>query len=142
MTQTERAWAAQTAGADLRESARRLQLLADELLAEAAQRESLQSSRSLTDPVGGLRQTLIALASTGVVDPGAAAEDGSVHVLRGTARLVAGESCTELRTHDYAPLPGGAHLLSADGPAVILHSVVSVPTSPPSRSEAPGGPTR
>ena len=105
----------------------RLQLLADELLTEAASRESLRSTRPLPDPVSGLRQTLIALAGPAVVEASEGRTDGSLHVLRGSARLVAGNACTELQTHDYAPLPLGPHVISADATAVILHSVVVPP---------------
>jgi hypothetical protein len=109
------------------ESAHRLALLATELLAEAASRDTLQSTRPVADPVSGLRQTLIALAGVAAVETDDAGTPGSLHVLRGTARLLAGEHCTDLQTHDYVPLPIGRHVISADAATVILHSVVLPP---------------
>ncbi len=115
---------------DTRAPALGLQVLADELLAEAAAGGSLQASRPLPDSVSGLRQTLIALTGPVSVTSSEDCVAGSVHVLRGTARLVAGEICTELATLDDAPLPRGHHVISADAAAVLVLSVVVAPHAP------------
>jgi hypothetical protein len=132
-----------TAVSDLMAVALRLQMLADEMMAEAASRESLRSTRRLPDSVSGLQQTLIALAGASSVHPSDGRTEGSLHVLRGAARLVAGNDSIELQTHDYAPLPIGPHVISADVAAVILHSVVAPPEAPPtSRASAGINPSR
>lgn len=137
MTTTRHGSTAEAEVADRKQSANRLQRLADELLLEVATRTSRQATRMVPDPVSGLRQTLIALAGADFADTTSAGHDGSVHVMRGTVRLVTGEQCVELRTHDYASLPSGPHVLSAAEAAVILHSVVVVaPEAPPQISSA------
>lgn len=124
-------WNARSAAsvrAQRREAARVLQLLADELLLEAAGQDSLQATRVLPRSVSGLRQTLIAVAGATRLDSPAAHPEGSLHMLRGTARLVADQASTELRTNDDVLLPAGAHAIHTDAAAVILQSVVVAPT--------------
>lgn len=123
--------------AQRRESARLLELLADELLVEAAGHESLQATRVLPRSISGLRQTLIAVAGAAVLDSHAAHVEGSLHMLRGTARHVADGACTELQTNDDALLPVGAHAIHADAGAVILQSVVVTRKSHQTRATTP-----
>ena len=100
-----------------------VQQLADELLAEAARDRSRRAARTLPHPVDGLRQTIIALASgAGLQEhnsPGAA----TLLVLRGTARLTAGEDTLTLGPGDYAPIPPQRHGLTAQEDTAVLLSV-------------------
>jgi quercetin dioxygenase-like cupin family protein len=102
-----------------------LEELTYELLQRAAAEHAGRAARTLPHPVDGLRQTVIALtAGTELSEhesPGAA----SLLVLRGRARLVAGEKSVELRTQQIAPIPDRRHSLHAEEDTVVLLTVVA-----------------
>jgi hypothetical protein len=103
--------------------AQRLQLLADELLIEAQSTQSPHLTRDLPEPVSGLSQMLIVLTGSCALQLGDAPTEGSLHLVRGRARLIVGRDTTELTT-DGAPLPREPHAVHSDAAAVILRSVV------------------
>ena len=107
-----------------------LHALADELLGTATSEHAGRAGRTLTHPVDGLRQTVIALRADAELgeheSPGAA----TVLVLRGRVRLVAGEVSVSLAAHQIAPVPNRRHSLHADEDSVVLLSV-AVPARAP-----------
>jgi quercetin dioxygenase-like cupin family protein len=104
-----------------------LQHLADDLLAEAARDTSRRAARTLPHPVDGLRQTIIALAADARLQEHNSPGPASLLVLRGSARLTAGEDTVPLVAGDLVPIPPERHSLSAEGSAVVLLSVAIGP---------------
>jgi quercetin dioxygenase-like cupin family protein len=97
--------------------------LAEELLARAAQTGARRAARTLAHPVDGLRQTVVALLGGSELQehesPGAA----SLLVLRGRARLVAGDDAVVVGAGEVVPIPPVRHSLHADEDTVVLLSV-------------------
>jgi quercetin dioxygenase-like cupin family protein len=100
-----------------------LQHLADELLARAAEASARRAAQSLPHPAGGLRQTVLALLAGAELAEHEAPGAASLQVLRGRARLVAGEEVVELGPHQLAPIPPRRHSLQADEDTVVLLTV-------------------
>jgi quercetin dioxygenase-like cupin family protein len=98
--------------------------LADEQLAAARAASSGRSAQTL---YGGqehaLRQTLVALAAGRVLDEHESPGQATLQVLRGRARLLAGEAAWELRAGDYAHIPNQRHGLEAVEDSVVLLTV-------------------
>jgi len=107
-----------------------LQALQDELAQRATNEHSGRAARTLPHPVDGLRQTVIALRAGAELgeheSPGAA----SLVVLRGRARLVAGDEVIEVGAHEFSPIPDRRHSLRADEDSVVLLSI-AVPDRAP-----------
>jgi quercetin dioxygenase-like cupin family protein len=100
-----------------------LHRLADELLARAAEGSAGRAARTLPHPVDGLRQTVIALRGGAALDEHESPGPASLLVLRGRARLIAGDDVVELGTHQVGPIPNRRHSLQADEDSVVLLSV-------------------
>jgi quercetin dioxygenase-like cupin family protein len=100
-----------------------LEQLADELLGRAREEKSGRAGRTLPHPVDGLRQTVIALTAGASLDEHESPGSATLLVLRGSARLAAGEDVTSLGTHQIAPIPDQRHSLHAEEDAVVLLSV-------------------
>jgi quercetin dioxygenase-like cupin family protein len=96
-----------------------LQALADELLQAADDR----AARTLPHPIDGLRHTVIALKAGAVLQEHESPGSASVLVLRGRARLVAGDDTVTLAANQTCPIPGRRHSLEADEDTVVLLSV-------------------
>jgi quercetin dioxygenase-like cupin family protein len=99
-----------------------LQELADQLLAQAAASSARRAARSLPHPAEGLRQTVLALLAGASLSEHEAPGAASLLVLRGRARLVAGDDVLELGRHQLAPIPPRRHALTADEDTVVLLS--------------------
>jgi quercetin dioxygenase-like cupin family protein len=107
-----------------------LQAVADELLAQASGEHSRRAARTLPHSTDALRHTMIALLAGAELQehnnpPGPAV----LLVLRGQARLVAGEQVVPLRPLLHAPIPPRRHSLEADADTVVLLTVVLLPRS-------------
>ena len=114
-----------------------LQAVADELLAQAAREHSQRAARTLPHPVDGLRQTVIALQGGATLQEHNSPGPASLLVLRGRARLIAGEQSVTLDAHQYTAIPPRRHSLLADGDAVVLLSVaLTGPAAAPGSREA------
>ena len=100
-----------------------LELLAEELVRQAAVEHAGRAARTLPHPVDGLRQTLIALTDGAGLQEHNSPGPASLLVLRGAARLVVGEDVVRLAVGDHAPIPPRRHALTAEGDTVILLSV-------------------
>jgi quercetin dioxygenase-like cupin family protein len=107
-----------------------LQELADELLAQAAASTARRAARSLPHPAEGLRQAVLALLAGASLSEHEAPGAASLLVLRGRARLVAGDDVVELGAHQLAPIPPRRHSLTADEDSVVLLTV-AVPERTP-----------
>ncbi len=83
-----------------------LQAVADELLAQAAREHSQRAARTLPHPVDGLRQTVIALQGGATLQEHNSPGPASLLVLRGRARLIAGEQ-SSTRTSTPRSRPAG-----------------------------------
>lgn len=98
--------------------------LADQLQATAASSSAQRAAHTLIAGDAPLRQTVIALAAGAElsehVNPGYA----TVHVLRGEARLMAGEETWQLRTGSHLVIPNERHSVVADADTVLLLSAV------------------
>lgn len=83
-----------------------LDTLGEKLLAEA---RAASSGRHAVTIHGGhvhsLRQTLIGLAAGRALDEHENTGEVTLQLIRGRARVVAGEDATELTAHDYAVVP-------------------------------------
>jgi quercetin dioxygenase-like cupin family protein len=97
--------------------------LAEELIAQAGRSGSGRAARTLPHPVDGLRQTLIALRDGAALQEHNSPGPAALLVLRGRARLVAGEVSVTLNTHQRVPIPRQRHSLHAEGDTVVLLSV-------------------
>ncbi|MBB3082711.1 hypothetical protein [Geodermatophilus sabuli] len=102
-----------------------LEGLADELLARARSEHSGRAARTLPHPVDGLRQTLIALEDGADLADHESPGPASLMVLRGRARLIAGEESIEVGPHQISPIPNRRHSLHADEDSVVLLSVAT-----------------
>ncbi|SEO61420.1 hypothetical protein [Trujillonella endophytica] len=100
-----------------------LQALAEELLAQATGSGPGRAARTLPHPVDGLRQTVLALRGGAELSEHESPGSASLLVLRGRARLVAGEASVELSAQQVAPIPDRRHSLHADEDTVVLLSV-------------------
>jgi quercetin dioxygenase-like cupin family protein len=97
--------------------------LGDQLLEQAAGAPSQRAAMTLPHPVDGLRQTVIALCDGAELQEHESPGPASLLVLRGHARLVAGEEALELGPNTCAPIPPKLHSLHATGDTVVLLSV-------------------
>ena len=97
--------------------------LADELLRQAGGNRSRRAAMTLPHTVDGLRQTVIALRDGAALQEHHCPGPAALLVLRGRARLVAGETSVTLDTHQHLPIPPQRHSLHADGDTVVLLSV-------------------
>jgi quercetin dioxygenase-like cupin family protein len=100
-----------------------LEQLAGELLERARGEKSGRAGRTLPHPVDGLRQTVIALTAGASLDEHESPGSATLLVLRGSARLAAGDDAVSLGTHQIAPIPDRRHSLHAEEDAVVLLSV-------------------
>lgn len=100
-----------------------LEQLADELMERARGEKSGRAGRTLPHPVDGLRHTVIALTAGASLDEHESPGSATLLVLRGSARLAAGEDVTSLGAHQIAPIPDRRHSLHVDEDAVVLLSV-------------------
>lgn len=96
-----------------------LQELADQLLQAPGDR----AARTLPHPVDGLRQTVLALKAGAALHEHESPGSASLLVLRGRARLVAGDDTVTLVANQVAPIPDRRHSLEADEDTVVLLSV-------------------
>jgi quercetin dioxygenase-like cupin family protein len=96
-----------------------LQELADELLKAANDR----AARTLPHPVDGLRQTVIAIRAGAALNEHESPGSASLLVLRGRARLVAGDETITLAANQISPIPDRRHSVEADEDTVVLLSV-------------------
>lgn len=78
--------------------------LGDQLLEQAAGAPSQRAAMTLPHPVDGLRQTVIALCDGAELQEHESPGPASLLVLRGHARLVAGEEALELGPNTCAPI--------------------------------------
>jgi quercetin dioxygenase-like cupin family protein len=97
--------------------------LAEELLGRARAENSDRAARTLPHPVDGLRQTAIALTAGASLDEHESPGPASLLVLRGRARLMAGDDVVELGAQQISPIPDRRHSLHADEDTVVLLSV-------------------
>ncbi|MCO5967469.1 cupin domain-containing protein [Actinoallomurus soli] len=112
----------------------------EKLSLEARAREQLDralsdsAGRSATTVYGGhehvLRQTLIALKADTTMDEHVGPEEGTVQVLQGRVRLVAGDDVWEGRTGDLIFVPKARHRVEAIENSTILLTAVKLPTAP------------
>ena len=100
-----------------------LQALADALLEQAAGEGSHRAARTLPHPVDGLRQTVIALSDGAELSEHESPGPASLQVLRGRARLTAGDDVIDLETHEIAAIPPRRHSLRGIGDTVVLLTV-------------------
>ncbi len=98
--------------------------LAVQLLAEATSSSARRAARTLIAGNAPLRQTVIALAAEAQMSEHENPGYATVHVLSGSARLVAGSSTFELRTGSHLVVPHERHSVHADADTVLLLSVV------------------
>ncbi len=110
-----------------------LQALGDELLGQAADSNSQRAGRTLPHPVNGLRQTVVALSDGAQMHEHNSPGPASLLVLRGRARLVAGDDRLDLGTLGYAAIPPQRHSVEAIGDAVVLLTVAVMVTPQPAR---------
>jgi quercetin dioxygenase-like cupin family protein len=109
-----------------------LMALADQLLDQASRDGARRAARTLPHPVDGLRQTVIALADGASLAEHESPGPASLQVLRGRARLVAGDEVVDLGPHQHAAIPPRRHALHATGDTVVLLSVaLAVPGREP-----------
>jgi quercetin dioxygenase-like cupin family protein len=97
--------------------------LAEDLLGRARAGHADRAARTLPHPVDGLRHTVIALAAGAALDEHESPGSATVLVLRGRARLVAGDEVIELVANQISPIPDRRHSLHADEDTVVLLSV-------------------
>jgi quercetin dioxygenase-like cupin family protein len=109
--------------ADLAGGTTDLRDLAEELLARAGETGARRAARTLPHPVDGLRQTMVALLDGGELQEHESPGPASLLVLRGRARLVAGDRTLVVAADHLAPVPPARHSLHADGDTVVLLSV-------------------
>ena len=102
-----------------------LELLAEELVRQAAGDRAGRAARTLPHPVDGLRQTLIAISDGAGLQEHNSPGPASLVVLRGAARLIVGADTVRLAVGDHAPIPPRRHALTAEGDTVILLSVAT-----------------
>jgi quercetin dioxygenase-like cupin family protein len=107
--------------------------LADELLEQAADSNSERAARTLPHPVNGLRQTVIALSDGAQMHEHNSPGPASLLVLRGRARLVAGDDTVDLPTLCCSAIPPRRHSLEAHGDTVVLLTVAVTVTPQPAR---------
>ncbi len=100
-----------------------LHALAGELLEKAKSGHAGRAGRTLPHPVDGLRQTVVALTAGAALDEHESPGSASIQVLRGRARLVAGDEVIELGAHQISPIPDRRHSLLADEDTVVMLSV-------------------
>jgi quercetin dioxygenase-like cupin family protein len=101
-----------------------LDQLATVLLERAAGSPARRAAESLHPFGAGLRQTVLALLAGAELAEHEAPGAASLQVLRGRARLIAGDDGTDLGRHQLAPIPPRRHSLRALEDAVVLLTVV------------------
>jgi quercetin dioxygenase-like cupin family protein len=104
--------------------------LARELMQRAGSEHARRAATTLSHPVDGLRQTVIALLAGASLGEHESPGPASLLVIRGRVRLVAGEDSIELGVHQFSPVPNRRHSLHADEDSVVLLSV-AVPERAP-----------
>jgi quercetin dioxygenase-like cupin family protein len=97
--------------------------LATELLDRAAAAHARRAAHTLTHPVDGLRQTVIALLAGADLGEHESPGPASLQVLRGRIRIVTGNGGVALGAGEIAPVPMQRHGLHADEDSVVLLSV-------------------
>jgi quercetin dioxygenase-like cupin family protein len=107
-----------------------LQALQDELAERAAAERSGRAARTLPHPVDGLRQTVVAMRAGTQLGEHESPGPASLVVLRGRARLVAGDEVIAVGAHGFSPIPDRRHSLHADEDCVVLLSI-AVPDRAP-----------
>ena len=105
------------------DTAANLDVLARELLADAAAQPALRAAHTLPHPVDGLRQTVIALLAGQQLAEHESPGPASLLVLHGRVRLIADEETRLLGAQEISPIPHRRHSLHADEDSVILLSV-------------------
>jgi quercetin dioxygenase-like cupin family protein len=105
----------------------RLDLLADDLLAQAAAGSAHRAAHTLIGGGSPLRQTVIALTDGGQLSEHENPGFATLQVLRGRVRLVAGESSWELGTAVHVRIPDRRHSLHAEEDCVVLLTVALRP---------------
>jgi quercetin dioxygenase-like cupin family protein len=114
-----------------------LQAVADELLGQAGGEHSRRAARTLPHSTDALRHTMIALlAGAELQEHNSPPGPAVLLVLRGHARLVAGDQIVALRPLQHAPIPPRRHSLEADTDTVVLLTVVLLPRSEHSSGNA------
>jgi quercetin dioxygenase-like cupin family protein len=102
-----------------------LQVVADELLAQAGTEDSRRAARTLPHSTDALRHTMIALlAGSELQEHNSPPGPAVLLVLRGNARLVAGDQTVALHPLQHVAIPPHRHSLEADDDTVVLLSVV------------------
>jgi quercetin dioxygenase-like cupin family protein len=114
-----------------------LHAVGDELLIQAAGEHSRRAARTLPHSTDGLRHTMIALlAGAELQEHNSPPGPAVLLVLRGNARLVAGDEVVALRPLQHVAIPPARHSLEADDDTVVLLSVVLLPRSDRSSADA------
>ena len=114
-----------------------LQAVADELLTQASGEHSRRAARTLPSSTDGLRHTMIALlAGSELQEHNSPPGPAVLLMLRGNARLVAGDEVVALRPLQHVAIPPARHSLEADDDTVVLLSVVLLPPSERSAGDA------
>lgn len=98
--------------------------LADQLQAKAAASSAQRAAHTLIAGDAPLRQTVIALAAGAQLSEHENPGYATLHVLRGNARLVAGQDTWQLRAGSHLVIPGQRHSVEADADTVVLLSAV------------------
>lgn len=102
-----------------------LEVIADELLAQAGDAASGRATRVFRAvPGGSLSQVMLALRAGRELSEHANPGQALLHVLRGRASVTAGEDTWELATHGHMVIPEQRHNLLALEDAVVLLTVV------------------
>ena len=98
--------------------------LIEEHLTRARAASSRRSAATLTHQ-GELRQTLIALAAGAALHEHEAPRAATLHVLVGSARLVAGEEGVDLPAGTMTDVPHRRHALEAREDTVVVLTVLA-----------------
>lgn len=102
--------------------------LGSSLLDEAKANDNGRAALTLTPSLGGpLKQTVLALRAGHELAEHPAPGPATIHVLQGTARLIAGGGETSLSAGVWAPVPQERHALRADDDTVAILTVVPNP---------------
>lgn len=98
--------------------------LADQLQAKAAASSAQRAAHTLIAGDAPLRETVIALAAGAQMSEHENPGYATVQVLRGQARLLAGQETWQLRTGSHLVIPDRRHSVEADTDTVLLLSAV------------------
>ncbi|WP_448624738.1 LuxR family transcriptional regulator [Geodermatophilus sp. URMC 64] len=97
--------------------------LAGDLLAQAATTSARRAARTFAHPAGGLRQTVIALLGGTELSEHESPGPATLQLLRGRARLVAGDREIALTAGALVPVPSARHSLHADEDTVAVLTI-------------------